>query len=62
MTSLQQKVILQTDHKLPINSLAIINTRTFATIGNDSKLKVWGFTHNYVIHLKVAVLLNELGL
>ncbi|KAL4441569.1 hypothetical protein ABPG74_021501 [Tetrahymena malaccensis] len=61
MISLQQKALLLTDHKLSINSIATINHNTFATCGNEQRVKIWGFTQNYIIHHKATIDLGDLG-
>ena len=44
---------------MAINSLAIINYNTFATSSNDQKVKIWGFTPNFIIHEKSLITLNN---
>ncbi|EAS06009.1 WD domain, G-beta repeat protein (macronuclear) [Tetrahymena thermophila SB210] len=54
--SLQNEIVAQTTHKMAINSIAVIDTNTFACVSNDAKLKIWGITPtNLVLHERASV-------
>lgn len=50
--SISEKLIFTSDHKLPINSIQLIDESNLITLSNDCKVKIYGITKNFIFHQK----------